>query len=85
MTLVIASPGKPRRELARDIGIIVAVQLLAAGYGSATLWRGRPLYYTYSERFLQMVQASIAEMARKTKARKPTTSRTLDRRKGRAD
>jgi hypothetical protein len=57
LTLVIANPGKPRRELARDIGIIVAVQLVAAGYGTTTLWSGRPLYYTYSERYLQMVQA----------------------------
>lgn len=58
LTLVIANPGKPRRELARDISIIVVVQLIAAGYGITTLWHGRPLYYTYSERFLQMVQAS---------------------------
>jgi hypothetical protein len=57
LTLVIANPGKPRRELARDISIIVFVQLVAAGYGTATLWQGRPLYYTYSERFLEMVQA----------------------------
>jgi len=57
LTLVIANPRKPRRELARDISIIVFVQLVAAGYGSTTLWQGRPLYYTYSERYLQMVQA----------------------------
>ena len=58
LTLIIANPNKPRRELARDISIIVAVQLIAAGYGVTTLWNGRPLYYTYSERFLEMVQAS---------------------------
>ena len=57
LTLVICNPNKPRRELARDIGIIVAVQLIAAGYGTTTLWHGRPLYYTYSQRFLEMVQA----------------------------
>jgi len=57
MTLLIANPGKPRRELARDIGVIVLVQLLAAGYGITTLWNGRPLYYTYSEGVLEMVQA----------------------------
>jgi hypothetical protein len=56
-TLLVANPRKPRRELARDIGIIVAVQLVAAGYGIFTLWNGRPLYYTYSERYLEMVQA----------------------------
>src|SRR5262249_26030682 len=46
-----------RRELTRDIAIIVAGQVIAAGYGIVTLWNGRPLYYTYSEGFLQMVQA----------------------------
>jgi hypothetical protein len=58
LTLVIANPSKPRRELARDIGVIVLVQMVAAGYGFTTLWNGRPLYYTYSEGFLQMVQAA---------------------------
>jgi hypothetical protein len=58
LTLVIANPRKPRRQLARDIGIIACVQLLAAGYGTATLWHGRVLYYTYSEKFLEMVQAA---------------------------
>ncbi|MGB6449352.1 MAG: hypothetical protein WBE92_01220 [Steroidobacteraceae bacterium] len=58
MTLVIASPAKPGRALARDICVIVAVQLAALTYGSATLWRGRPLYYAFSAvTGLQMVQA----------------------------
>lgn len=57
LTLIVASPKKPRRVLARDIGVIVAVQLIAAGYGVMTLWNGRPLYYTYSEGWLEMVQA----------------------------
>ena len=58
LTLLIANPRKSRRELARDIGIIVAVQLVALGYGASTLWRGRPLYYAFSEDRLQLVQAS---------------------------
>jgi hypothetical protein len=58
LTFIIANPVKPRRELARDISMIVVVQLVAASYGIATLWHGRPLYYTYSERFLEMVQAT---------------------------
>jgi hypothetical protein len=58
LTFVIANPNKPRRELARDIAIIATVQLAAMGYGLATLWQGRPLYYTFSTRFLEMVQAS---------------------------
>jgi hypothetical protein len=58
MTLLIANPSKPRRELARDIGVIVVVQLVALVYGNATLWQGRPLYYTFSSDRLEVVQAS---------------------------
>jgi hypothetical protein len=57
LTFVIASPSKPRRELARDIGIIATVQICALIYGSGSLWNGRPLYYGFSENVLQVVQA----------------------------
>ena len=57
LTLIIASPKKARRELARDVGIIVAVQLCALTYGSVQLWNGRPLYYVFSENALSVVQA----------------------------
>jgi hypothetical protein len=57
LTGIIASPTKPRRELARDIAIIASIQLLALGYGSFRLWEGRPLYYAFSENMLQLVQA----------------------------
>ncbi|HUN74439.1 MAG TPA: hypothetical protein VMU40_07990 [Steroidobacteraceae bacterium] len=57
LTLVIASPKKPRRELARDITVIAAVQIAALVYGSITLWSGRPLYYAFSSDRLEMVQA----------------------------
>jgi hypothetical protein len=57
MTFVIASSRKSRRELTRDIGIIVAVQACALIYGATSLWNGRPLYYAFSVNQLQMVQA----------------------------
>ena len=57
LTFVIARASKPRRELARDLSMIVAVQLFALIYGSVSLWNGRPLYYAYSENVLQLVQA----------------------------
>jgi hypothetical protein len=57
LTLIIANQKKSRRELTRDIGIIVAVQLCALTYGSVSLWNGRPLYYAFSETVLQLVQA----------------------------
>jgi hypothetical protein len=57
LTFVVARSSKPRRELARDIAIIVVIQLLALSYGATLLWKGRPLYYAYSEGVLQLVQA----------------------------
>jgi len=57
LTFVVAAPGKPRRELKRDIGIIATVQIVALLYGAWTLWNGRPLYYAFSENVLQIVQS----------------------------
>jgi hypothetical protein len=57
ITLIIANQRKPRRELARDITLIVIVQLTALSYGAAALWNGRPLYYAFSVNCLQVVQA----------------------------
>src|ERR1700729_2340226 len=73
LTLIIANQNKPRRELKRDIGIIVAVQLCALTYGSVQLWNGRPLYYVFSENSLSVVQAydindQEADLARRQNA-----------------
>jgi hypothetical protein len=57
LTFVVARPSKPRRVLARDVALIVAVQLCALIYGTVSLWNGRPLYYAFSENVLQLVQA----------------------------
>jgi len=57
LTLVIARSTKSRRELTRDIAMIVTVQLVALVYGTVSLWNGRPLYYAFSESVLQLVQA----------------------------
>ena len=70
LTLIIANPRKPRRELARDIGIIVTVQIAALIYGAATLWHGRPIYYTFSADRLEMVQASDIESSEIVLARR---------------
>jgi hypothetical protein len=70
LTLLIADPKKPRRSLARDIAVIAAVQIAALIYGSLTLWHGRPLYYTFSENLLEMVQASDLDPTQIELARK---------------
>ena len=57
LTFVVAKASKSRRELTRDISIIVVIQLCALIYGTVSLWNGRPLYYAFSESVLQLVQA----------------------------
>ncbi|HET9388018.1 MAG TPA: hypothetical protein VFO44_00080 [Steroidobacteraceae bacterium] len=68
LTLVVANKDKSTRELTRDIGIIVAVQLVALVYGTSTLWAGRPLFYAFSVNELQMTQASDIDPAEVTLA-----------------
>jgi hypothetical protein len=41
----------------------VLVQLVALGYGSVSLWSGRPLYYAFSVNCLSLVQAYDIEPA----------------------
>jgi hypothetical protein len=69
LTLVIASSTKPRRELARDIAMIAAVQLTALVYGATTLWQGRPLYYVYAVNRLEMVQAGGIDSSERVQMR----------------
>jgi hypothetical protein len=63
LTLIVSNPRKPRRALARDIALIVTVQLAALVYGTMTLWSGRPLYYAFSVNSLDCVQASDIEQS----------------------
>jgi hypothetical protein len=57
LTLIVADAAKARRILARDVAVILLVQLVAFGYGVTTLWHGRPLYYAFSVNCLSVVQA----------------------------
>lgn len=61
LTLIVADARKARRVFARDVAIIVTVQLVALVYGTVTLWAGRPMYYTFSVDRLEIVQASDIE------------------------
>ena len=47
LTAVVASARKDRAELARDMALIVLVQLAALGYGLYTLVTARPLYLVH--------------------------------------
>ena len=70
LTLVIANPRKPRRELTRDIAIIAVVQFAALVYGAFTLWHGRPVYYTFSADRLELVRAADIEPTDAAEARR---------------
>ena len=74
ITLIIAGERKPRRELVRDIALIVTVQIVALCYGTTTLWNGRPLYYAFSVNCLQVVQAADID----PEAAKLARNRNLD-------
>ncbi len=58
ITFLLANPRKPLRTLARDVSMVVVVQIGALCYGTYTLWNGRPLYYAFSVNQLEVVQAS---------------------------
>jgi len=58
LTLLVASPKKQPRVLARDVAVIIVVQLCALIYGAGTLWEGRPLYYAFSVDRVQLVRAA---------------------------
>jgi hypothetical protein len=71
LTFIIADPTKARRALARDVGCIVLVQLVALTYGAITLWNGRPLYYAFSVNCLSVVQAQDLEHGATASAQNP--------------
>jgi len=58
LTLMIASPAKPRAELRRDIGLIVLVQVAALVYGLFTLWQARPLFYALTLDRIELITAA---------------------------
>lgn len=60
-TLVIANPMKTSLEFRRDVTVILVVQVIALGYGTAALWKGRPLFYTFSLDRFEVVTASAID------------------------
>ncbi|MEY4564200.1 MAG: hypothetical protein RLZZ618_3477 [Pseudomonadota bacterium] len=63
LTAVIASPGKPRKELRRDLLIIVILQLGAFAYGLHVLASARPVYLSYEVDRMRVVTAADIEDA----------------------
>jgi len=63
LTAVVAHPAKPRKGLARDIGAIVLVQLLALGYGVFTIAQARPVHLVFEVDRFRVVSAADIDLA----------------------
>ena len=61
LTFLVASAKKSRSELRRDIAVIVAVQLLAFGYGLMTLAAARPVGLVFEVDRFRVVSAADVE------------------------
>ncbi len=60
LTMVLFNPGKPRSELWRDLGLVGLIQLIALGYGLATVLQARPLFLAHErDRFKVVMAADI--------------------------
>lgn len=58
LTLVAYNPAKDKKELKRDMSVIVIFQFAALIYGFLTLFGGRPVYYVFAVDRFELVQAS---------------------------
>lgn len=56
LTLVVFDPKKPGRELWRDIGIVVLLQLTALVYGLNTVAQARPVFLAYEKDLFRVVR-----------------------------
>lgn len=63
LTAVVASPGKSRAELARDLAVIVVIQLAAFGYGLYTMALARPVLLVFEVDRLRVVTAADIDSA----------------------
>jgi len=61
LTAVVASPGKPRGELVRDLAVIVVIQAAAFGYGIYTMSLARPVAIAFEVDRLRVVTAADIE------------------------
>lgn len=57
LTLVVFNLQKPRRELARDLGVIGVLQLAALAYGTWTLFLARPVHLVFEVDRFRVVSA----------------------------
>jgi hypothetical protein len=58
LTLIVASPTKPRRSLYRDLTIIGVAQFAALGYGAHSTFVARPAFIVYNADRFDIVMPS---------------------------
>ena len=68
LTLVVFDRRKPRRELVRDIGIIVALQLAALLYGLYSVIQARPIYLAYEGNRFRVVSVADVDASKLSEA-----------------
>ena len=58
LTLFVFNPRKPRRESWRDLGVIVALQLAALGYGLYSVHQARPVFLAFEGNRFRAISAA---------------------------
>jgi len=61
LTFVLAAPGKPKGELARDIALVAVLQAGAFAYGVSVMAAARPVYLVFEVDRLRVVSAVDVE------------------------
>lgn len=75
LTAVVFNPAKPRAELAKDLGVVIVLQLAALGYGVHATHQARPVYTVFeADRFRVITAAEIDDAGLPTA---PPALRTL--------
>ena len=63
LTLLVFNPGKRRRELCLDLGLIALIQLGALGYGLYSVAQARPVYLVFQVNDFRAVVAAEVDQA----------------------
>lgn len=69
LTLILSNSSKPKRELKRDISLVIVVQLMALSYGLVSLYYARPVYLAYEGDRFRLVGAADIDLAMLEQAR----------------
>ena len=57
LTFIVFNPVKPRRELIKDLLLIVLIQIAALVYGAHILWKARPLFLVHEVDRFKVISA----------------------------